>query len=269
MKPIGQNPQRYSISKDGIEWSVSSSPSVKPLVYQFGTPLPNVISVLEADGIIVKIGDKYLISPKTLSEIKESGNPHYDFVSNGNIVGKEIGRTIPIIELNVSGLETIGESRLRSNSIAGVSGVTYTYNDTETVEGIPKGLLEQINWTLTDSQKKGEDKFSIIDFYSMVDKGEYSIRILNTQTLQSDGKLDKVKYKSFMYEVSERLKVLRADFNTIKDVFFEGKRVSGLKSLSVSKLATTTDGDSSTEGFSRVRKNTELISVSDTPPTVG
>jgi hypothetical protein len=267
MKTISQNPQRYSISGDGMEWKVSSSPSVTPLVYQFGTPLLNVKPVLEADGIVVRIGDWNLVSPKTLADVMDSENPHYDWVVNGRILDRNIGKTIPIINLDLSGLKAIGEGRIRSNSIAGVNGITYTYNDTETVEGIPNGLLKQINWTLTDSKSKGLDTFSIIDLYSMVAKEEYSIRKLNVETLQTDGRLDKVKFKQFMVSVADRLKVLRKDFNTIKDIFFDGKGVSELKSLTVSKLATTTDSDE--DGFSRVRKSTELIDIQPIPLTGG
>jgi hypothetical protein len=222
---------------------------------------------LEADGIVVRIGNQHLVSPKTLADVLDSQNPHYDWVANGTIRNRNIGKTIPIINLDLSGLKAVGEGRIRSNSIAGVSGVTYTYNDTETVDGIPKGLLKQINWTLTDSTTKGLDTFSIIDLYSMVSKEEYSIRKLNVETLQTDGRLDKVKFKQFMVSVADRLKVLRGDFNTIKDIFFDGKGVSELKSLTVSKLATTTDSDE--DGFSRVRKSTELIDIQPIPLTGG
>jgi hypothetical protein len=267
MKTISQNRQRYSISGDRIEWRVSSSPSVTPLVYRFGTPLTDIKPILEADGIVVRIGNQHLVSPKTLADVLDSQNPHYDWVANGTIRNRSIGKTIPIINLDLSGLKAVGEGRIRSNSIAGVSGVTYTYNDTETVDGIPKGLLKQINWTLTDSTTKGLDTFSIIDLYSMVSKEEYSIRKLNVETLQTDGRLDKVKFKQFMVSVADRLKVLRGDFNTIKDIFFDGKGVSELKSLTVSKLATTTDSDE--DGFSRVRKSTELIDIQPIPLTGG
>jgi hypothetical protein len=267
MKTISQNRQRYSISGDRIEWRVSSSPSVTPLVYRFGTPLTDIKPILEADGIVVRIGNQHLVSPKTLADVLDSQNPHYDWVANGTIRNRSIGKTIPIIDLDLSGLKAVGEGRIRSNSIAGVSGVTYTYNDTETIDGIPKGLLKQINWTLTDSTTKGLDTFSIIDLYSMVSKEEYSIRKLNVETLQTDGRLDKVKFKQFMVSVADRLKVLRGDFNTIKDIFFDGKGVSELKSLTVSKLATTTDSDE--DGFSRVRKSTELIDIQPIPLTDG
>jgi hypothetical protein len=101
----------------------------------------------------------------------------------------------------------------------------------------------------------------------MVAKEEYSIRKLNVETLQTDGRLDKVKFKQFMVSVADRLRVLRKDFNTIKDIFFDGKGVSELKSLTVSKLATTTDSDE--DGFSRVRKSTELIDIQPIPLTDG
>jgi hypothetical protein len=250
-----------------MEWKISSSPSVTPLVYRFGTPLTDIKPILEADGIVVRIGNQHLVSPKTLADVLDSQNPHYDWVANGTIRNRSIGKTIPIIDLDLSGLKAVGEGRIRSNSIAGVSGVTYTYNDTETIDGIPKGLLKQINWTLTDSTTKGLDTFSIIDLYSMVSKEEYSIRKLNVETLQTDGRLDKVKFKQFMVSVADRLKVLRGDFNTIKDIFFDGKGVSELKSLTVSKLATTTDSDE--DGFSRVRKSTELIDIQPIPLTGG
>jgi hypothetical protein len=172
MKLISQNPERYS--KQGSSWVISAnadSPNkgVTPLTLPIGVPLSNLKPLIKADGIIVKVGENYLCSNTTINLIKESNNPHYDIVQNGSVKVKSkeviVGKTIKIIELNVASLDSIITSRDESNTNAGVTDVVYG-PETQLVEGIPQGLIDQINYTLDGGSERPKDEYSIFDFYS-------------------------------------------------------------------------------------------------------
>ena len=110
MKTILQNADRYS--KQGGSWVISASNDITPIYLPIGVPLTNLKPLIQADGIIVKVNEDYLCSPITLNLINDSNNPHYDIVQNGTLMVKDkeimIGKTIKIIELDISRLETIG-----------------------------------------------------------------------------------------------------------------------------------------------------------------
>jgi hypothetical protein len=268
MKPVNQNPDRYSISADSKQWIISSSPSVPPLIFNFGSPLLNIIPVLESDGIVVRVSDVHLVSPNTLIEIESSLNPHYDIEQNGSVLNRPMGKTIPIITLDVIPLTNLADGRNVSNSIAGVTDVVYGYEDTEKIQDLPLSLIQQINWTLTDSDIKPFDSYSFYDFYTLVQKPEYSIEPLNVETAQADGRLDKEKLKTFVVSIAKRLEVLRADFNTIKAVFFDGSKVASLNIISQTKVATVFETDSElVNSFTRVKKESTIIDIVSTPAT--
>lgn len=220
-------------------WVISASSDIKPLVLNEGTQIP-LIPLLEVEGIVVKILGVYLISPVTLKKIKEYNNPHYSVVQNGEVNKTPIGKTIPIIELNTESLGKIGEERDASNRFAAVKSVDYGY-ETETINGIPKGLLQQINYTLKEKGNRPADTFSIWDLGLA---GDYSIEQLKIQTSQDDGSLDQSKLDAFTTGVSGRLEILRNDFNSIKEIFYNGKNpLTATNSYSFTKVANVEDMD--------------------------
>ncbi len=230
-KPINQNPDRYTIGKD--QWVVSASKDIRPLAFPFGEPLTDLKPVLEADGIIINTNSFLLCSKKTLDTIKEMKNPHYDVSVNGSIKVKDkevkLGNTIPIIKVNIDKLSSIGEGRKLSNDKAGVESVTYSY-DTEKVMGVPKGIVDQLNYTLVESSLRPGDTFSYWDWIDNADT-KYNVTQLKIDNAQEDGKLDQKKLKTFISGVDSRLKALRSDFNSIKRTFFYGEvpSASGIK----------------------------------------
>jgi hypothetical protein len=235
MKLISQNPERYS--KVGSSWVISAnadSPNkgVTPLTLPIGVQQSNLKPLILADGIIVKLGDDYLCSLSTLNLIKESNNPHYDIVQNGSVKVKDkevmIGKTIKIIELNVASLSGIIASRDVSNTNAGVTGVVYG-PETQLLEGIPQGLIDQINYTLDKVSERPKDEYSIFDFYSLVDyvnnekASHYKITPLLVKTQQEDTIFDPTKLRDYLIEVGNKLKLLENDFNLIQDIFYDAK----------------------------------------------
>jgi hypothetical protein len=235
MKTISQNPDRYS--KVGSSWVISANADslnkgVTPLTLPIGVPQSNLKPLIKADGIIVKVGENYLCSLNTINLIKDSNNPHYDIVQNGTIKIKDkevvIGKTIKIIELNLTNLTTIMASRDTLNKNAGVTDVVYG-EETNLVDGVPQGLIDQINYTLDEASKRPMDEYSIFDFYSMVDyvKNEkaahYKITPLLVQTQQADTVFDPTKLREYLIEVGNKLKLLENDFNLIQDIFYDAK----------------------------------------------
>ena len=253
MKTISQNPDRYS--KQGDSWVISAngdSPNkgVKPLTLTT-TPLPFTLKpYLKSNGIIVKAGEHYLISQVTLNEIKNSANPHYDTKENGVVMvkdkGVKIGKTIPIIEINTSNFIALGSERDIRNKNAGIASVDYIYEG-ELIDGVPKGLIDQINYTLVQNIDRPEDTFSVMELQLGDDTTVYNVEPLNVATTQEEGKLDKLKMEIFLKDINARLKILNNDFNMIKGVFLEGKEPTMLGKVDITKKAETNPPEDTTQ----------------------
>jgi hypothetical protein len=253
MKTISQNPDRYS--KQGDSWVISAngdSPNkgVKPLTLTT-TPLPFTLKpYLKSNGIIVKAGEHYLISEVTLKEITNSANPHYDTKQNGVVMvkkkGVKIGVTIPIIEVKIDGLQKLGSERDIRNRNAGIASVDYIY-ETEKIDGVPKGIIDQINYTLVQDMERPMDTFSVMELALGDDTTVYNVEPLNVATTQEEGKLDKLKMEIFLKDINARLKILNNDFNMIKGVFLEGKEPTMLGKVDITKKAETNPPEDTTQ----------------------
>ena len=244
-KPLKQNVKRYS--KKGDNWVISAKADslggeLTPITL---TPqkLPFTIKpLIKADGVVVQVEDVYLASQKTLDIINESKNPHYDINVNGIVLWKsnevKIGGNIPVVKIKISNLTDIAADRDTKNKNAGVSFVDYIYEG-ELIDGVPKNLIDQINYTLVQEEERPKDTFGVWQLNLGDDATVYSIEALKVQTTQEDGKLDKAKLTTFLGNVNERLKILRNDFNMIKDVFFNASTPNNIGSVPVSIQAQT------------------------------
>jgi len=223
MKTILQNADRYS--KQGGSWVISASNDIVPIYLSIGVPLTNLKPLIQADGIIVKVGEDYLCSPITLNLINDSNNPHYDIVQNGTIMVKDkevmIGKTIKIIELDISRLETIGNLQDTKGIKAGVSSVEYIYEGDKT-DGVSNNLITQINYTLNQDSIRGLDTYTLYQL-KLAPPEAYSLDALDIVLQPQNELLDMPKLKVFIEGIKERLTLLRADFNMIKKLFFEGQ----------------------------------------------
>lgn len=253
MKTISQNQDRYS--KQGDSWVISAngdSPNkgVTPLTLTTITLPFTLKPYLKSNGIIVKAGEHYLISESTLKEITNSTNPHYDIKQNGVVMVKDkeikVGKTIPIIEITINNLSTIGDERDIRNRNAGIASVDYIYEG-EKLDGVPKGLIDQINYTLSPDIDRPLDKFSVYALELGDDTSVYNILPLNVSTAQVDGTLDKVKLETFLSDIKSRLKILNEDFNMIKGVFLEGKEPTTLGRVNLEIMAETNPPEESNQ----------------------
>lgn len=271
-KELIQNPQRYSKGVDN--WVISASPDVQPLLLPIGVEIPNLKPVLEADGIIVRVktidpvSDVYLISPQTLQDIKDSNHPHYTSADNGKVLGAQIGKTIPIVSVDATTLDGIASAQEEGNRKAGVKEALYIFEG-DIVDGLPVGLVKQINWTLNTSFPKPADTFQVWDLDL---KADYSIDALIIETAQSGGKIDTDKLQKLIEGVNERLRGLRSDFNMIVDVYENGKQPAATGYSEITKVALpptetgTTEDDVKTQV---VIKYSELGEILPTPLTRG
>jgi hypothetical protein len=267
VKPV-QNPNRYIRTNDGWQVSsVSESPNgnvngeIIPITIPKGTAIPNssIYTVLDVDNIVIQIDDKYLISPATNLQIGLSSNPHWDIQSNGTILGKAIGKTIPIIKIDVSKLVESGNTQDQKIINAGVESVEYIY-ETETELGIPKGLINQLNYTLKEGAQRPGDSFSLWDM-NLGDDTLYSIQRLNITTAQEDGKLDTAKLREFLGALGDRLSLLRKDFNSIKDTFYNGNPPVSKGLIKFTDRVATTEDTQDSAARQVVIKETEIVGV--------
>lgn len=269
------SPERYRKSGpngweiNALSEGVGQKPAITPLRFQFGAR-PELKPLLRTDGVVVRVGEHYLVSPQTLSDIRDGGNPHYDIVQNGTVLNTPMGISVPVIVVDIAGLEATGSRRDIVNGFAAVKSVDYVY-ETSTVMGVPEGILEQINYTINPDTQRPEDRFEI---WELNLTGDYSIEKLRTDTAQQDGRLDKDKLKRFTTEVGDRLTLLQKDLNIIKTIFYRGELPeSGRKqSVKITKRATSDDTEEEIlkpERANYTIRTTAVVGHSPTPNSSG
>jgi hypothetical protein len=273
---IEQNPKRYKKKED--KWIISALPEeptkeqiaiIKPLELEVGKPIDKdkLVPLLAVNGIVVKVNNFYILSEQTLSDIKHSNNPHYDIVENGKVLEIPMGKTIPIIEISDKQLEAIGNTRDISNKNAGVKSVDYIY-ETELEMGIPIGLINQINYTLSPDISRPGDTFETYDWALQSERNPtaYDLSQLKIDTSQDKEKsLDTKKLATFLNGVSSKLKIIQADFDDIKQCFMNAK-LPGLSTKTwKDEVATTDTSNDTTDKPQVVTKKSTIISVGDTP----
>jgi len=274
-QPIEQNPKRYKKKED--KWIISALPEeptkeqiaiIKPLELEVGKPIPKdkLIPLLAVNGIVVKINDFYILSEQTLSDIKNSNNPHYDIVENGKVMGIPMGKTIPIIEISDKQLEAIGNTRDIANKNAGVKSVDYIY-ETELEMGIPIGLINQINYTLSPDISRPSDRFETFDWALQSERNPnaYNVNQLKNDTAQDKEKsLDTKKMATFLTGVSSLLKIIQKDFEDVKQCF-QNATLPGLSTTTWDMVATTDTSNDTSIKPQVVSKSSTIVAVGDTP----
>jgi hypothetical protein len=140
-----------------------------------------------------------------------------------------------------------------------VESVEYIY-ETELEMGIPKGLINQLNYTLKEGVQRPGDSFALWDM-NLGDDTLYSIQALNVSTAQEDGKLDITKLRDFLGSIGDRLSLLRKDFNSIKDTFYNGLPPINKGKIEVTNRVASTEDTQDSAPRQRVIKETKTIGV--------
>jgi hypothetical protein len=152
-------------------------------------------------------------------------------------------------------------------------GVEYTNDETTLIDGIPKKLIDQINYTLDKSSGRPSDKFEVVDYFRMVDKdnnpdaAHYTIKPIRTITDQQETIFDPKKLQTFIIELSDQLKLLKRDFNTIQDTFFRGTiPTPNIYGVIIEDMVARTDVDDAETNHSNKKTETsELVSIETSP----
>lgn len=225
---IKVNNNRYNVRDKGWEISafdegVGNNPQIESVKGQFGK-WPEMHPLLLIDGIVVKVDGLYLVSQKTLNDIEASENPHYDIRVNGEVMGRTIGATIPVIEIHMANPKESGTTRDVLNLRAGVKSVDYVW-ESDMVEGIPQGLIDHIHWIFgLPGAERPEDHFEIYDFGFTKDFGVSTIK---TVAIGLDGKVDRSKLTQLLTASKAKVNGIISEFNTIKGIYYSGKIPEG------------------------------------------
>lgn len=221
---VNQNPQRYK--KTPVGWEISALPE-NPNGKQLAEIIPLKITASEVlplkpllsesvRGLVVYLQstDEYLCSPSLYSMVKESYdvNPHLFYLENDTLSGVSIGKSIPIIRIDDTKLESLSVIQSDKCKKAGVMKLIFPMDRNRA------NLLQQIDWTFGDFLKPF-DEFSVSD---LTLKGNYSITNIPIVPLDSDKKIDEGVLSSNLKVINDRLAELREDLNTIKNVFYNG-----------------------------------------------
>jgi hypothetical protein len=253
---LTQSPERYSY-RDGV-YTISAKSDIKPITITEGELTIELLPLLSVSGVIVHLKGtgKYLASIGMVEDLKDSlqSNPHYSYKEHSKILGAKMGRTIPIIEVKVDGLEeSVSKQKLKGKN-AGVKEVKWS------IENDYKGLIEQINWTLSPNANKPKDNYKIFDLNLL---GDYSVDALPITPLDENARIPEDTLAANLKLINDRIVQLRADFHSITDLFYKG--------LSSSPSSTTYDVLASSEGeelsVQVVTKTSSIVSKSDLPST--
>ena len=161
-RKLEKNPQRYI--KIPMGWEVSAAPDDKQAVppymisdgISFGQK-PTATKLLDDTGaLVVELGDEYLVSKRINLDLRDSNetNPHFSYKIRGEVrlpliddMGKTIGtkttpigKTIPIIRVDIDALNKKVEEESIPLAKAGVADVVFISEDANK-------LLAQINFT--------------------------------------------------------------------------------------------------------------------------
>lgn len=265
---LQQSPQRYS-SKGGVYTISSQSEAVgkatiKPVVL---SRVSDKVISLEGGldnsikGVIVWIEDLNMwIASKGLVEDLEdsiSMNPHYTYEEFTPILGAKMGKSIPILKVNLAPLrESIIKETIKG-SFAGVKSVDWALGDDDTITG----LLEQINWTLSPTFTKPKDRYSVFDLNL---SGDYSIDALKITPLDENARINEEVLAKNLKVINDRLVQLRADFKTITDTFYFGK-TNTTSTTKYNVFASVEDGDDFSVQV--VTKDSVMVSKAPLPST--
>ena len=239
-RKLEKNPQRYI--KIPMGWEVTAAPddkqAVPPYMISDGVSFgqkPTTTKLLDDTGaLVVELGDEYLISKRISLDLRDSNqtNPHFSYKMRGEVrlpllddLGNNIGikttpigKTIPIIRVDVGVLNKKIEEESMPLAKAGVADVVFISEDSNK-------LLGQINFTLSPSAVREIDEYRLYDLN--LNDDIYGTEAPSIEELDGDSKIDNDKLSKNLEEIDKRLQALNRDFNMIKEVYFNGKTPMG------------------------------------------
>ena len=239
-RKLEKNPERYI--KAPMGWEVTAKPqdkvNVPPYMISDGITFgqkPLTTKLLNDTGaLLVELDNEYLVSNRIITDLRDSNqtNPHFSYKIHGEVrlplkdeagqtIGTKttpIGKTIPIIRVDIDMLNKKIEEESIPLAKAGVADVVFIAEDSNK-------LLGQINFTLSPSAVREMDEYKLYDLN--LNNDIYGIEAPPIEGLDKDSKIDENKLAKNLEEIDKRLQALNKDFNMIKEVYFNGKTPMG------------------------------------------
>jgi len=220
------NPQRYVKISERF-WQVTASPAIEPVFIARTSILKDLTPVLKTDGFVIQLDNQYLLSQKTLDLILQRDSPHYSIEANGDILGVEIGKSIPVLKIDLAPVYQIAEYRQRLDNSAAIKFAEWLYlGDKHPTYDVPQRLINWIDYMLTDKAKSPTETFEIYEFALELDVLQKDIDSFATEITwnQSSGSIIIANDKTTNYitVINGYLDALRRDFDSIVKVYSLG-----------------------------------------------
>ena len=220
------NPQRYVKISERF-WQVTASPAIEPVFIARTSILKDLTPVLKTEGFVIQLDNQYLLSQKTLDLILQRDSPHYSIEANGDILGVQIGKSIPVLKIDLAPVYQIAEYRQRLNNSAAIKFAEWLYlGDKHPIYDVPQRLINWIDYMLTDKVKSPTETFEIYEFALELTSLQDEINQFATEITwnQSSGSIIIANDKTTNYitKVNGYLDALRRDFDSIVKVYSLG-----------------------------------------------
>ncbi len=220
------NPQRYVKISERF-WQVTASPAIEPVFIARTSILKDLTPVLKTDGFVIQLNNQYLLSQKTLDLILQRDSPHYSIEANGDILGVQIGKSIPVLKIDLAPVYQISEYRQRLDNSAAIKFAEWLYlGDKHPAYDVPQRLINWIDYMLTDKEKSPTEHFEIYEFALELEVLEKELELFATEITwnQSSGSIiiSKEKTTNYITEITGYLDALRRDFDSIVKVYSFG-----------------------------------------------
>lgn len=220
------NPQRYVKISERF-WQVTASPAIEPVFIARTSILKDLTPVLKTDGFVIQLDNQYLLSQNTLDLILERDSPHYSIEANGDILGVQIGKTIPVLKIDLAPVYKLAEYRQELDVRAAIKFAEWLYlGDKHPTYDVPQRLINWIDYMLTDKAASPTETFEIYEFALELDDLQKEIEVFATEITwnQSSGSIIIAQDKTTNYitTVTGYLQSLRRDFESIVKVYSLG-----------------------------------------------
>ena len=220
------NPQRYVKISERF-WQVTASPAIEPVFIARTSILKDLTPVLKTEGFVIQLDNQYLLSQKTLDLILQRDSPHYSIEANGDILGVEIGKSIPVLKIDLAPVYQIAEYRQRLDNSAAIKFAEWLYlGDKHPIYDVPLRLINWIDYMLTDKAKSPTETFEIYEFAFELEVLQKEIDSFATEITwnQSSGSIIIANDKTTNYitKINGYLDALRRDFDSIVKVYSLG-----------------------------------------------
>ena len=220
------HPERYVKISERF-WQVTASPAIEPVYIARTSTLKDLTPVLKTDGFVIQWENKYLLSQNTMDLILKRDSPHYSIEANGDILGVQIGKTLPVIKIDLTPIYELAEYRQQLDIRAAIKFAEWLFlGDKTTVGDVPLRLINWIDYMLDGTTESPMETFEYYEFPLELTNLIKEINQFATEITwnQSDTSIIIAQDKTTNYitKVTGYLQALKRDFDSIQKVFSLG-----------------------------------------------